>query len=1182
MPARRFLGAFLDSARAPRPVALVVIAAIFAILGVPRASAQDFGFQASNRNTAGIGNKGVMGVTGAGSNGFLNTAANQAAGIQANGLKTEHVTDVGVGDFNGDGIDDLAFVSADDTLGTGLPNTQTLTILLGLGDGTFGPPQTYTLVDTKGTPILSAVPHSLAAADVDLDGISDIAIAECVTETTGLSFSRVLLVKGEDLLNAQPGSMVSAVNFNTDVALPGITGTPAAVALGRLQNGPIPGIAVAVAGTPGLVLAILPDPVTGSFTSPGVKIELFRTTGAINDPLLTGIHTPRDITIGKSNFSTSVATSPPGGDLDIMVATSAGIEIVENNAIQAPATFTRTNVLATANQPDVLAVADFNNDGFPDIVVSNRGSGTVSAFLAQAPAGFGYLPRIDTFVGANPVSLAPMDFNNDGNEDIVVAEGSSGPGVPGQVAAFTGNGLGSFTFAKILLIGNVAPNFVSVVSRRLDLNSPTDDIVVAELGTPPGSTPPDPGGAIFLDALSSYNPIGIPTGAPTNTFVTPNPPNPNACQAIQLIALVQASLGTVTVSGTARSIIDGNLAGFGLLNSSGFLLTTSPPLAPGTHKIVGEFVNNPPLWAGSTSAVDNLIVAPCGPTITSFTPPSGPTGTVVTINGSGFTGTTSVSFGGTLATTFTVVSDTQITAVVPVGAVTGQIIVATPNGTATSLTNFTVNKGNTTTTVTSSANPSVVGQSVTYTAKVAAVPPASGTPTGTVNFTVGAFPPVPVTLMGGVATFTFTLNHTVNITIRADYVGDQNFNGSSGSLSQVSDAADTTTTLTSSANSLVFGQGLTFTANVSAVSPGSGTPTGTVTFRNGTTVLGSVLLGVPFVVRALVVGTDTITATYSGDANFNGSTSAAITVNVSKANTNTSISCAPNPANTTQAVVCTATVGPQLPSLAIPQGPVDFTVDGSPLPSVLLDLSGQATITVPPLLLGPHAFDANYMGNSNFNGSAGSTTVNVNCPPITVNPATLPTGVVGSKYAVVFTATGGTAPYTFGESGLLPTGMLFSAAPTPGLASLNVMQAGAFPLSIIATDATKVCSGSRTYTLTISNAGTVNLVTTATLTFDSTHNQWDADVTFTNKGTAGADNVTLSNVALNSVKTITMLPISVGNIAPGATSTYVLVTFPASAATSGTTAVLSASGSYKNHVTGVSGNFSGSLRLLVP
>ena len=109
------------------------------------------------------------------------------------------------------------------------------------------------------------------------------------------------------------------------------------------------------------------------------------------------------------------------------------------------------------------------------------------------------------------------------------------------------------------------------------------------------------------------------------------------------------------------------------------------------------------------------------------------------------------------------------------------------------------------------------------------------------------------------------------------------------------------------------------------------------------------------------------------------------------------------------------------------------------------------------------------------NGAVTLDTNNVNtcgvmlCPIITVNPATLPNGTVGTVYNQVITATGGTAPYTFAvSSGTLPTGLTLN--PTTGVINGSPTTAGTFTFTITATDVNG-CSGSRLYEITIAASG---------------------------------------------------------------------------------------------------------------
>jgi hypothetical protein len=126
-------------------------------------------------------------------------------------------------------------------------------------------------------------------------------------------------------------------------------------------------------------------------------------------------------------------------------------------------------------------------------------------------------------------------------------------------------------------------------------------------------------------------------------------------------------------------------------------------------------------------------------------------------------------------------------------------------------------------------------------------------------------------------TFTPTASGTRSGTLT---VADDSLNGSPQTvgLSGTATAAATTTTVASNLNPSTFGQSVTFTAAVQ-VSSGSG-PTGTVTFLDGATSLGTVNLAnssAQFATSSLVTGSHSITVKYSGDANFTGSTSGALT-----------------------------------------------------------------------------------------------------------------------------------------------------------------------------------------------------------------------------------------------------------------------------------------------------------------
>jgi len=186
----------------------------------------------------------------------------------------------------------------------------------------------------------------------------------------------------------------------------------------------------------------------------------------------------------------------------------------------------------------------------------------------------------------------------------------------------------------------------------------------------------------------------------------------------------------------------------------------------------------------------------------------------------------------------------------------------------------------TTTAVSSSADPSVSGQSIIFNASVSAAGPGGGTPTGQVTFQDGSTVLGTVVLSSGHATFTTSSLAVGTHSISAVYSGDVDYAASASALfSQTVNKASSTTALVSSPNPSVFGQSVTLTATVSAVAPGSGVPTGTVSFKDGSFPLLTVVLQsgqATLTSASLSRGSHSLMAVYNGDGQFYGSSSAAV------------------------------------------------------------------------------------------------------------------------------------------------------------------------------------------------------------------------------------------------------------------------------------------------------------------
>jgi Bacterial Ig-like domain (group 3) len=309
----------------------------------------------------------------------------------------------------------------------------------------------------------------------------------------------------------------------------------------------------------------------------------------------------------------------------------------------------------------------------------------------------------------------------------------------------------------------------------------------------------------------------------------------------------------------------------------------------------------------------------------------------------------------------------------------------------------------------SSANPSSFGSSVTFTASITG---GVTTATGNVDFSDGASPLGSGALdSSGQAQFSTSTLSVGSHTINASYAGDGGHAASTSQLTQVVNQASTSTSVQSSLNPSDHGQSVTFTATISS----TGNPTGTVSFFDGVNLLGSGAVSAgsaTFTTSALADGTHSITATYNGDTNFTGSTSSALS-QVVRAPSTTTIASSMASSTYGQSVTFTATV---TSGLGTPAGSVSFFDGATLIGTASLNGSGQAALSISTLGVGSHSIKATYAGNGQFIGStSGTVALTVARANTTVTVSSSPNpSLVGQNVTITATVASST--------GAIPTG----------------------------------------------------------------------------------------------------------------------------------------------------------------
>ncbi|MGW7757611.1 Ig-like domain repeat protein [Streptomyces violaceusniger] len=257
---------------------------------------------------------------------------------------------------------------------------------------------------------------------------------------------------------------------------------------------------------------------------------------------------------------------------------------------------------------------------------------------------------------------------------------------------------------------------------------------------------------------------------------------------------------------------------------------------------------------------------------------------------------------------------------------------------------------------------------MTFTATV--IPLGVGTPSGTVTFIITGGPTLMGTLVGGTISVTATGLSVGTHVVAALYSGDTNFLTSTGTNAIVVVPASTTTSVMSSPNPSALGQPVTFTATITPVAPGAGTPGGTVTGSG--TLSGGVAT---FTTSALDANATayTVTGVYNPDTATFLTSTGTDTHTVNRADTKVTITSIPNPSTVGETVSYIAFVEAVPPGTGVPTGNVATAIDVMDqtvfFTSVALDSNGFTLFTDNAFPAGAYTVSSQYEGDANFNAS---------------------------------------------------------------------------------------------------------------------------------------------------------------------------------------------------------------------
>ena len=549
---------------------------------------------------------------------------------------------------------------------------------------------------------------------------------------------------------------------------------------------------------------------------------------------------------GLSNLNglgNSVAIADLNGDgkLDLVVAENNSMFGVllgnGDGTFQSPVSYSSGGPWATS-----VAIADLNGDGKLDVVLAGYivgRDGVVAVLLGNGDGTF-QAPVIYSTGAWGIGSVAIADLNGDGYPDLVVANQC-------LTEVCSGNPSGAVS----VLLGNGDGTFQTPVNYGSDGHD-ASSVAIADLN---GDGYPDLA-VSNLCQLSANCPVGAPPGEVSvflgngdGTFRAP----------------VSYSSGGSWATSVAIGALSGNgypdlvVTNFFLFNAAGVLLGDGDGVfqTPVSYGESSAFANSVAIADVNGDGYLDLVVANGCEQYNKKCGGPGDGGVAVLLgNGDGtFQNPINYSSGG---------PDAVSVAVADVNGDGRPDLVALNVGSNTVGVLLNETSYSTKTALASSPSPSLVNQTVTFTATITSTPPV---PNGQIaTFHNGPTDLGTGTTTNGVATLATSLPKPKTYFITATYSGDPYHKASSGTVKQLVTLYPSTTTLSSSPNSSTSGQAVTLSATVS--SGATGGPTGTVTFKNGTNALGTKKLSAGTAILTttkLPVGTLTLAAYYNGD-----------------------------------------------------------------------------------------------------------------------------------------------------------------------------------------------------------------------------------------------------------------------------------------------------------------------------